>query len=263
MFVSVVASAPSVTQPEARGSVIPYRRPVDEGGSAARSRAFYRRLGPAGLAIRTKPEWDAQIVTALLALLPATGRVLDVGCGYGRIAIPLAGRGFAVTGIDIAPNLLRAARREAAQLGVTVRFDQGSMTRLPYPSGGFDVVLSLWTAFYELLEEAEQIAALCEMGRVLRPGGLGIVEGPVFAPATPGEIASGARSGPKDRVVTDLVAGHRLRYVAHDAASLERLSEAAGVRERQVNVREWAGRERQLLIFRGPEDLSDAAKLRA
>jgi SAM-dependent methyltransferase len=48
-----------------------------------RSRAFYRALGPAGLAIRTKPEWDALIVREVVRLLPASGRVLDVGCGYG------------------------------------------------------------------------------------------------------------------------------------------------------------------------------------
>ena len=97
-------------------------------GSAARSRAFYRRLGPAGLAIRTKPEWDARIVAQLLELLPRSGRVLDVGCGYGRIAVPLARAGFAVTGLDVSPNLLRAARREAASHGVAVRLDLGSMT---------------------------------------------------------------------------------------------------------------------------------------
>ena len=100
-------------------------------GSAARSRAFYRRLGPAGLAIRTKPEWDARIVAQLLELLPRAGRVLDVGCGYGRIAVPLARAGFDVTGLDIAPNLVRAARREAARRGVALTLDVGSMTSLP------------------------------------------------------------------------------------------------------------------------------------
>jgi len=83
------------------------------GGSAERSRAFYRALGPAGLAIRTRPEWDAQVVAAVREFLPAAGRILDVGCGYGRIAIPLVELGYEVTGIDISRALLRAARREA------------------------------------------------------------------------------------------------------------------------------------------------------
>jgi len=111
-------------------------------------------------------------------LLPPAGRILDVGCGYGRLAIPLAERGYDVTGLDISPNLLRAARREAGRRRVAVRFDAGSMTAVPYPDAGFEVVLSLWSAFYELLENAEQVAALHEMHQVLMPGGIGVIEGP-------------------------------------------------------------------------------------
>jgi SAM-dependent methyltransferase len=221
-----------------------------DSGSAERSRAFYRALGASGLAIRTKPEWDEQIVGALLELLPPAGRVLDVGCGYGRIAIPLAGLGYEVTGFDVSRNLLRAARRDARARGLAVRFDEGSMTILPYEAGSFDAVICLWTAFHELLEEAEQVAALGEMFRVLRPGGRGVIDGPAYAPATDAEIASGARRGPDHGVVSSIVAGHRMSYVAHDPGSFERLANAAGIGRWQVVVRDWAGRDRQLMLFR-------------
>ena len=217
--------------------------------SAERSRAFYRALGATGLAIRTKPEWDAQIVSALLELLPPGGRVLDVGCGYGRIAIPLAERGYEVTGFDIARNLLRAGRREAARRGVPVRFDEGSMTALPYPTGTFDIVISLWSAYYELLEEAEQIAALGEMARVLRPGGTGVIDGPPFEPAGDKEVESGARHGPDARIVVAIIAGRRMERFAHDAASLHRLAVAARIVRHSVVERAWAGNPRQLLLF--------------
>jgi ubiquinone/menaquinone biosynthesis C-methylase UbiE len=151
------------------------RASTEVGDSAGRSRAFYRALGPTGLAIRTTPDWDARILDAVLALLPPNGHVLDVGCGYGRIAIPLAERGYSVVGLDISPNLLRAARREAGRRGVSVPFNLGSMTAMPYPDAAFDAVISLWTAFYEVLLESEQVAALSEMRRVLRPGGVGII----------------------------------------------------------------------------------------
>ena len=203
------------------------------------------------MAIRTKPEWDAQIVSALIELLPPNGRVLDVGCGYGRIAIPLAERGYEVTGFDIAPNLLRAGRSEAARRGVAVRFDEGSMTELPYPSQTFDIVISLWSGFYELLEEAEQIAALGEMARVLRPDGTCVIDGPPFEAASDAEIESGARYGPDARIVVAIIAGRRLERFAHDAASLGRLAEAAGIVRHSVVEREWAGNQRQLLLFRG------------
>ena len=222
--------------------------PVD-GTSAQRSRAFYRALGATGLTIRTTARWDAQIVTALRGLLPPTGRLLDVGCGYGRIAIPLAELGYDVTGLDIAPNLLRAARREAARRRVTIRFDEGSMTTLPYPAANFDGVLCLWTAFHELLEDSEQVAALGEMHRVLRPGGVGIIEGPLYEPPTEAEIATGARSGPDSRIAAGIIAGHRIEHYAHDAVSFERIADAAGIGRRQVIVRDWAGRDRQLLLF--------------
>lgn len=220
--------------------------------SADRSRAFYRALGATGLAIRTKPEWDAQIVAAVRELLPPSGRVLDVGCGYGRIAIPLAELGYDVTGLDIAPNLLRAARREAARRRLAIRLDQGSMTELPYPPASFDAVLCLWTAFHELLEEAEQVAALREMRRALRPGGVGVIDGPTFEPPTAAAIASGARSGSGLRIAAEIIAGRRIETYAHDDDSFIRVADAAGITRRSVVVRRWAGRDRLLLLFERP-----------
>ena len=205
--------------------------------------------GAAGLAIRTKPEWDARIVDQLLELLPRTGRVLDLGCGYGRIAVPLAKAGFAMTGLDISPNLLRAARREAASQGVAIRLDLGSMTSLPYQDGGFDAAICLWTAFHELIDEREQVAALSEMGRVLAPGGLIIIEGPTYEPATPADMSSGARTGPDHRIVVGTISGQRIETFAHDAASLLDLADRVSATHAEVLVRDWGGRDRQLLIL--------------
>jgi hypothetical protein len=49
--------------------------------------------------------------------------------------------------------------------------------------------------------------------------------------------------------VADIVAGQRLEYVAHDAGSLARVAEAAGIGRFRVEVSDWAGRQRQLLLF--------------
>ena len=75
------------------------------------SRAFYAGLGVKGLEARTRPEWDKEILEALQAMIPEASRILDVGCGYGRIAVPLAAVGHRVTGVDIAPALMTEARR--------------------------------------------------------------------------------------------------------------------------------------------------------
>ena len=220
------------------------------GASAERSRAFYRAVGPTGLAIPARPPWDARTLADLRGLLPPAGRVLDVGCGYGRIALPLAELGYTVTGFDIARSLLRAARREAARRGLAIAFDEGSMTSLPYDAAAFDAVLCLWTAFYELTQHDEQVAALGEMHRVLAPGGIAIVEGPTYEDSLALQGDRGARPGAGQRIVGSMVGGHRMEHFAHDATSLERVAGLAGISRREVVVRDWAGRRRQLLLFR-------------
>jgi SAM-dependent methyltransferase len=61
---------------------------------------------------------------------PSPGRALDIGCGTGRDAVYLAGRGWTVTGVDSVPRALDAARRRAAASGVSVNWVQGDVTRL-------------------------------------------------------------------------------------------------------------------------------------
>jgi SAM-dependent methyltransferase len=94
-------------------------------------------------------------------------RLLDVGCGAGQTAIPAAHAGLRVTGIDIAENLIRHARRRAATEGVEARFDEGDAEQLPYADGSFDVVVSLIGAMFA--PRPEKVAG--ELARVCRPGG--------------------------------------------------------------------------------------------
>ncbi len=80
-----------------------------------------------------------------LAVSPPS-RLLDLPSGLGRHALPLASRGYRVTGIDIAPNGVAAAKREAAALGLTTaRFLVGDM-RIPPPDGPYDGVYCFGTA---------------------------------------------------------------------------------------------------------------------
>lgn len=99
--------------------------------------------------------------------VPAGAKVLDIGCGAGQTAIPLAKRGAQVTGVDIASNLILAARSRAAEAGVDVQFDEGDAEDLPYPSNSFDLVLSLIGAMFA--PRPDLVAS--EMLRVCRPGG--------------------------------------------------------------------------------------------
>jgi SAM-dependent methyltransferase len=100
--------------------------------------------------------------------LPPRSRVLDVACGTGNLAIPLARQGCIVTGVDIAPNLLVQARERAAAEGLTTTFDEGDAEQLPYRDGAFDTVVTMFGAMFA--PRPELVAS--EFGRVLKSGGL-------------------------------------------------------------------------------------------
>ena len=101
-----------------------------------------------------------------LALQPGT-RLLDVACGNGNIAIVAARAGAAVTGVDIAPNLIEEGRDRAKAEGLTIQFDEGDAEQLPYPDAAFDVVVSMFGAMFA--PRPELVAA--ELVRACRPGG--------------------------------------------------------------------------------------------
>ncbi len=97
---------------------------------------------------------------------PAGAYVLDVACGTGNVAIPIARLGAITTGVDIAPNLLAQARERAAAEGLEVRFDEGDAEALPYPDASFDYVFTMFGAMFA--PRPELVAA--ELARVLKPG---------------------------------------------------------------------------------------------
>jgi SAM-dependent methyltransferase len=100
--------------------------------------------------------------------------VLDAGCGNGRHALPLAGAGYKVVGLDRSLMLLAAAQR-ATRGARRPHLVRGSYTTLPFAPRSIDVVLCLGTALGYLGDEADR-AALREFRRVLAPGGRLVIE---------------------------------------------------------------------------------------
>ena len=220
--------------------------------SEAIARAFYAALTPAGLARRTRADSDALILRELAELLPPASRILDVGCGYGRIAVPLAIAGHAVQGLDVSPTMIEAARANAATAGLDIPFVVGSMTDLPFDDASFDVVLCLWSAFHELLEVDAQVRAIHEMWRVLAENGFALIEGPCYAPPTADEIAGGIRRGDGHRVLWSVIDGVPNPHYLHDVGSYAERCQAAGLTAFSVLPREWGGRQRLLLRLARP-----------
>lgn len=105
---------------------------------------------------------------------PGTGpRLLELGVGTGRLALPLAAAGLAVTGLDASPEMLA---RMAAKAGAErVRAVAGDMAG-PLPGGPFDVVVVARNTFFNLTTEGAQRACLTDVTRVLAPTGRLVVE---------------------------------------------------------------------------------------
>jgi len=105
-------------------------------------------------------------------LAPQPGdRWLDVGCGAGGVAFLAARAGADVTGMDLAPALVEAARRRGAEQGLSLRLDVADAEDLPYEDASFDVVSSSVGVMFA----PDPAACAHELARVVRPGGrLGI-----------------------------------------------------------------------------------------
>ncbi len=180
-----------------------------------RAVAFYDRTR--GL----PPVAEAAIAAAVRegTSLRAGSRVLEVGVGTGRIALPLATRNqYRYTGIDLSRAMMNELRGKPA--GDRVALVQADMTRLPFVDESFDAVIAVHV--FHLV--ARWQAAMRETRRVLRPGGL-------------------------------LLAGQS-RY--DDASGIRELRRrldawAGGSEQRQaVGLLEWAAVERELESCFGP-----------
>jgi ubiquinone/menaquinone biosynthesis C-methylase UbiE len=99
--------------------------------------------------------------------LQAGMKVLDVACGSGNLALPAARAGAIVTGVDIAPNLIKQARENAEREGLKIQFDEGDAEALPYEDANFDAVVTMFGAMFA--PRPEFVAA--ELKRVCKPGG--------------------------------------------------------------------------------------------
>src|SRR6266566_8334396 len=121
---------------------------------------------------RTRREVDG--IVNLLAL-PQGSSILDLCCGHGRHAIPLAQRGFQVTGQDLSEVFLREAEKEAQAQSVHVQWLHGDMRNIPFENE-FDAAINIFTAFGYLEDQGEDQKVLQQVSKALKPGGLFLLE---------------------------------------------------------------------------------------
>jgi ubiquinone/menaquinone biosynthesis C-methylase UbiE len=98
-------------------------------------------------------------------------RALDIGCGTGTLTVLIKQLhpSAEVVGLDPDARALTRATQKAERAGLSIRFDEGFSSELPYPDASFDRVFSSFMLHH--LEREEKLSTLQEVRRVLRPGG--------------------------------------------------------------------------------------------
>ena len=183
-------STVSVRPPPVATSLVPCFRPTTaqacnggRGGALSTLRATYadpvavddsaRRYGEVfdGVAEeydRVRPGYPDELIDAACAVggLGSGSRVVEVGCGTGKLTEALASRGLAVDAVDPGPSMIEVARRRVGRRA-SVRFHVARFEDLSLPDGAFDAVFSA-TAFHWV----DPRVSWRKTAELLRPGGI-------------------------------------------------------------------------------------------
>ena len=137
--------------------------------------SFWRELAPYMFSKERFKEAARQVWPLLKLARPRGKVVLDLGCGPGRWAIPLARAGLRVTGVDRTEFLLVQARTRARRARKRIEWVQQDMRDFIRPAT-FDIALSLFTSFGYFNEPDEDRAVLANVFASLQSGGVFVLE---------------------------------------------------------------------------------------
>lgn len=138
----------------------------------ARSYDQHRFTSAAGKRVH-EAEWI--LVEAVLRRQAPGAQCLEVGCGTGRLMMEVLRAGYRVDGVDASPEMLQELQAKLEGAGFCPELKVAEAARLPYPPGCFDLVYSV-----RVLNQTESpeyaLRAVGEIVRVVRPGGLALIE---------------------------------------------------------------------------------------
>ena len=97
------------------------------------------------------------------------GKLLNLGCGHGADFLPFK-ESFELYGVDYSQGMLQQAERFAEKHSFKATLTQADLRQLPYPEESFEQAIAVAT-YHHLKGHAEQLKALVELKRVLKPGG--------------------------------------------------------------------------------------------
>jgi tRNA (uracil-5-)-methyltransferase TRM9 len=100
------------------------------------------------------------------------GKLLNLGCGHGADFLPFT-KNFELYGVDFSDEMIRLARKYAGKFDFKVNLSIADVCYLPYYNETFDYIVSVAT--YHHLKKEQQLTALQELRRVLKPGGAAFI----------------------------------------------------------------------------------------
>ena len=181
-------------------------------------------------------------VNAVTALADG-GAVLELGIGTGRLALPLAERGVAVTGVDASPAMLDALRsKPGANLLELVEADMAD----PGLAGrSYAVAFAAFNTFFNLTDTAAQASCFAAMSACLQPSGHFAIEG--FVPPVDG-MSDGGMS------VRDITVDRAVLTISqHDSATQTISGQHVDISEAGIQMRPW------MMHYRTPDQLDITA----
>ncbi|HST68683.1 MAG TPA: class I SAM-dependent methyltransferase [Solirubrobacterales bacterium] len=122
---------------------------------------------------------ESEIRRALTMLRPQGGeRILDLACGTGRHSLELVRQGFSVVGVEISPELVEIAKKDAGEQGLEATFIEGDLRELDFEDE-FDIVLNLNDGAVGYFETDEENHRTFEViSRALKQGGQNLIQVP-------------------------------------------------------------------------------------
>jgi SAM-dependent methyltransferase len=116
---------------------------------------------------------DAAAAVEFLAPLAKGGRVLELGIGTGRIAIPLAQRGIKVHGVDASPAIVEKLHSKPG--GEEIPVEMGNFANLKI-GGHFSLIYVVFNTFFALLSQDDQVRCFTRVAKRLAPDGVFVME---------------------------------------------------------------------------------------
>ena len=105
------------------------------------------------------------------AAFPTPGRLIDLGCGTGRLAVHFARRGFECVGVDLSEEMLAKARANAEAASVQVDWQQANLVDLNLPAASFDYAACLFSTLGMVRGAENRAKVVANVARLLKPGG--------------------------------------------------------------------------------------------